>query len=96
MGYLDGRAWIDLLPQRVAPQAALLMRLLEAVEADQRVRALEIKGSMARGTADEYSDLDTGGEPATSAPSCRRRTIHGPSPTSFLPGSPWIWKRASS
>jgi len=35
------------------------MRLLEAVEADPRVRALEIKGSMARGAADEHSDLDT-------------------------------------
>jgi len=29
------------------------------VEADPRVRALEIKGSMARGAADEHSDLDT-------------------------------------
>ena len=35
------------------------MRLLEAVEADPRLRALELKGSMARGAADEHSDLDT-------------------------------------
>jgi predicted nucleotidyltransferase len=35
------------------------LRLLEAVEADQRLRALQIRGSVARGVADEHSDLDT-------------------------------------
>jgi hypothetical protein len=54
-----GGAWIDGLPPLVAPQAAALMRLLEAVKANPRMRALEIRGSMARGGADEHSDLDT-------------------------------------
>jgi len=59
MDHLDPRAWIDRLPERVAPQAAVLGRLLDAVEADPRIWALELKGSVARGTADEHSDLDT-------------------------------------
>jgi len=59
MDHLDPRAWIDRLPERVAPQAAVLGRLLDAVEADPRIWALELKGSVARGTADEPSDLDT-------------------------------------
>lgn len=58
-GRAEAREWIRRLPQVVAPQAAALMRLLEAAEADPRVRALEIKGSVARGAADEHSDLDT-------------------------------------
>src|SRR2546421_11095768 len=56
---VDAREWIDRLPRVVAPQAAALTRLLEAVDADPRVRALELKGSIARGQADEHSDLDT-------------------------------------
>lgn len=55
----DPRAWIDSLPRAVAAQAAVLRRLLEATGADPRIRALRVRGSMARGTADEYSDLDT-------------------------------------
>jgi predicted nucleotidyltransferase len=47
------------LPLVVAPQAKILLRLVEAAEADPRIRALEIRGSIARGTADEHSDLDT-------------------------------------
>jgi hypothetical protein len=35
------------------------LRLLEAVEADPRMRALQVRGSVARGAADEYSDLDS-------------------------------------
>jgi predicted nucleotidyltransferase len=56
---IEARRWIDRLPPVVARQAAALQRLLVAVEADPRVRALAIKGSLARGGADEYSDLDT-------------------------------------
>jgi predicted nucleotidyltransferase len=56
---LDAWDWIDRLPTTVAPQAAALRRLLEAAEADPRVRALAIHGSVARGEADELSDLDT-------------------------------------
>jgi hypothetical protein len=43
----------------IARQTAVLERLVEAVEADPRIRALELKGSIARGDADELSDLDT-------------------------------------
>ncbi len=56
---LDPHAWINSLPPVAAPQAAALLRLLDAVEADQRIRAFRVRGSIARGTADEYSDLDT-------------------------------------
>ena len=55
----DPRVWIDALPCVVAPQAGLLLRLLGAAEADPRIRAFRVRGSIARGTADEYSDLDT-------------------------------------
>jgi hypothetical protein len=55
----DPQAWINGLPHVVAPQAAVLLRLLVAVQADPRIRALRVRGSIARGTADELSDLDT-------------------------------------
>jgi hypothetical protein len=55
----DPHAWINGLPGVVAPQAAVLLRLLDAVQADPRIRALRVRGSIARGTADEHSDLDT-------------------------------------
>lgn len=55
----DAREWVNRLPRAVAPQAAALLRLLEAVEADPRMRALQVRGSVARGAADEYSDLDS-------------------------------------
>jgi predicted nucleotidyltransferase len=54
----DPRAWINSLPRVVAAQAAVLLRLLEATEADPRIRSFRVRGSIARGTADEYSDLD--------------------------------------
>jgi hypothetical protein len=56
---IDAREWISRFPRSVAPQAAALLRLLEAVEADPRIRALEIRGSIPPGAADEHSDLDT-------------------------------------
>jgi hypothetical protein len=56
---INAREWIERLPRDIAPQAAALSRLLATVEIDQRVRALQIRGSIARGTADEYSDADT-------------------------------------
>lgn len=52
------RDWIGSLPAAVAPQAAVLLRLLEAAKADPRIRALQVRGSLPRGTADEHSDLD--------------------------------------
>jgi predicted nucleotidyltransferase len=56
---INARNWIARLPRTLSLQADALSRLLEAVEADVRVRAFQIRGSIARGTADEYSDLDT-------------------------------------
>lgn len=53
------REWIEQLPRAVATQAAALARLLDAVEAESRVRALSMEGSMAGGRADQLSDLDT-------------------------------------
>jgi hypothetical protein len=58
--HVDGRAWIDRLPARLARQAELLRRLLDAVEPDERFRALELQCSLGRGNADELSDLDAG------------------------------------
>jgi hypothetical protein len=55
----DGRQWIDRLPDGVQDQAAVLARLLAAVEGDQRINAFSVTGSFARGRADELSDLDT-------------------------------------
>lgn len=55
----DPHDWIQSLPAAIAPQAAVLQRLLRLAEADDRIRAFRIRGSVARGTADEYSDLDT-------------------------------------
>jgi predicted nucleotidyltransferase len=56
---VDPRGWIGSLPGAIAPQAALLLRLFDAVDADPRIRAFRVRGSLARGTADEHSDLDT-------------------------------------
>lgn len=55
---VDGRDLIDALPAALAPQARLLRRLLDAVEPDERFRALELYGSLARGNADADSDVD--------------------------------------
>ena len=55
----DAREWINGLPRDVAAQAGVLTRLLERAENDQRIRAVSLEGSMARGGADELSDLDT-------------------------------------
>ncbi len=55
----DAREWVRSLPAVVALQAAALLRLLDAVDADQRIRAFSVVGSVAQGRADELSDLDT-------------------------------------
>lgn len=52
--------WIDALGPRLAGQAALLRRLLSAVEPDERWSWLELSCSVAQGRADELSDLDLG------------------------------------
>jgi predicted nucleotidyltransferase len=53
-------AWLDDLPEELASHAQVLRRLLAEVEPDVRVRALQIQGSLGRGTADKSSDLDIG------------------------------------
>jgi predicted nucleotidyltransferase len=55
----DAREWIKGLPREVAAQAGVFTRLLEQADNDQRIRAVSLEGSMARGGADELSDLDT-------------------------------------
>lgn len=57
---IDGRAWIERLPSTLSVQAELLRALLDAVERDGRLRALELQCSLARGNADPLSDLDVG------------------------------------
>ncbi len=55
----DAREWINGLPRDVAAQAGVLTRLLERADEDKRIRAVSLEGSLARGGADELSDLDT-------------------------------------
>lgn len=55
---MEGRDWVEAL--ELAPQRELLLSLLDAVEADKRFRALEVGCSLARGNADELSDVDVG------------------------------------
>lgn len=55
---MEGREWIETL--KLTPQRELLLSLLDAVEADTRFRALEVGCSLARGNADELSDVDVG------------------------------------
>jgi hypothetical protein len=55
---VEGRDWVEAL--ELAPQRRLLLSLLDAVEADPRFRALEVGCSLARGNADELSDVDVG------------------------------------
>lgn len=52
--------WIDELPAEMANHAAMLRRLLAYSESDPRVRALQVQGSIGRGTPDRYSDIDLG------------------------------------
>jgi predicted nucleotidyltransferase len=54
----EAREWINGLPREVAAQADVLTRVLEQVDNDQRIRAISLEGSMARGGADELSDID--------------------------------------
>ena len=55
---VDGRAWVTALA--LVPQRDLLLLLLDAVGSDERFRAVEVGGSLGRGNADEWSDIDVG------------------------------------
>lgn len=54
----QGRQWIEALD--LARQRDLLLQLFDAVERDDRFRALEVGCSLGRGNADELSDVDVG------------------------------------
>jgi hypothetical protein len=55
---MTGHAWITALPAELAGQKAIMLRLLEVCEADDRIRWLAIGCSLGRGAADRLSDLD--------------------------------------
>jgi hypothetical protein len=53
-----GRTWIDNLPGELDGQKAVMHRLLDACETDERLRWLVIACSLGRDAADSLSDLD--------------------------------------
>jgi hypothetical protein len=53
-----GQAWIDNLPGELEGQKAIMRRLLDACETDERIRWLAIGCSLGRDAADSLSDLD--------------------------------------
>jgi hypothetical protein len=55
---MTGRAWIDELPDEMAGQKEIMRRLLDACEADDRIRWLAVGCSVGRGAGDALSDLD--------------------------------------
>lgn len=55
---MTGRSWIDGLPDEMAGQKAIMRRLLDACEADDRIRWLAVGCSVGRGAGDALSDLD--------------------------------------
>lgn len=54
----DVDGWLDGQPSAIAPQVAIIRRLLEAARADDRIRLLVIGCSIGRGAADRLSDID--------------------------------------
>jgi hypothetical protein len=55
---MTSRSWIDDLPDEMAGQKAIMRRLLDACEADDRIRWLAVGCSVGRGAGDALSDLD--------------------------------------
>jgi hypothetical protein len=53
-------AWLDQLPPELGPHVLILRRMLSQTESDPRMRALQVQGSIGRGTGDRLSDLDVG------------------------------------
>jgi predicted nucleotidyltransferase len=53
------RSWIERLPDALRKQANVLDRLFDVAHGEVRVRALSLRGSIARGKGDALSDLDT-------------------------------------
>ena len=57
---VDVETWLDELPAALLEHGRVLRRLIAAVRAEPGWRWLELCCSLARGTADAYSDLDLG------------------------------------
>lgn len=53
-------AWLDELPPELSTHVRILRRMLAETENDPRMRALQVQGSIGRGTGDRFSDLDVG------------------------------------
>jgi predicted nucleotidyltransferase len=53
-------AWLDQLPADLHQHAQILRSLLHEAEKDERVVAVQVQGSVGRGEADRFSDLDIG------------------------------------
>ncbi len=57
----DGSAsWLDDLPDYLSKHVAILKALIAVARQDARLRALQVQGSVGRGSADNLSDLDLG------------------------------------
>jgi hypothetical protein len=61
------RSWLEDLPEALTGHVEMLRAILNAVQDDPRMRALQVQGSIGRGTADRLSDLDVGVVVADSA-----------------------------
>lgn len=57
---IDGREWIEKLPEELARQKAIMLGLLDWCEADSRAKYLVVACSIGRGAGDRLSDLDMG------------------------------------
>ncbi|HYK32545.1 MAG TPA: hypothetical protein VEV63_11310 [Streptosporangiaceae bacterium] len=55
-----GRDWIEHLPAELDGQRAIMRKLLDWSQRDERVRCLVVACSVGRGNADRLSDLDMG------------------------------------
>src|SRR5579863_1264030 len=55
-----GREWISELPAELDGQKAIMLKLLDWCEADERAKYLVVACSVGRGVADRLSDLDMG------------------------------------
>lgn len=71
----DPSAWLQSLPDALAPHTAVLQRLIEEAQRDERIRVLVVGCSIGRGVADELSDIDTAGCSRGDDPASRRRAF---------------------
>ena len=53
-------AWLDALPEELARHVRILRLAIADATSDARLIALQVQGSVGRGTADSHSDLDLG------------------------------------